>query len=1049
MTEFTGAQYSTVRQSAQDLMEQLLSQLIPEIAAQPIAGLGTGMLSSLIGDQDDWNAVWSTNMTPVGVTWAQQRTQATRIGKLVGQQYQRTLLADRFRDMERTMTSREVFRNRPENNTLEGKALDDAYNAYIEGEVSSWMRKPGISYVYGMANSLFGFDSDYNAMPSMASAMSTIASQAYRDNDTRQLVVGRSMLENLFTGAWNAGEGVFDNTRAYDRYQWGGFSQGASAGIAARMIRDINPVRTLMHGMASMERAEDAWLDEAAGTVQDIYDKGAVRERLPELRQIAAKLGSTAVSDIIQSLEAGQGRGGEEDYAQLKQALDELIAANKASSDGLQDVIKRTTESFRDSVRKMTQALAPLKDVFGDDTGAMIQSIERLSGRSIGRLGADNVSRMATMIANNVGSGIYTLDELGIAHGTMQRRLMAMPGLAMLDYGQGAVMASEALIGANGGSKPAWLSDSQWSAWNANNVMSTHISEGADLQAKAYSLWRSRMEGGQQLQQARKRRDAALAQVNEDGSLSAPEKEERIDKINSQYKEEFDKVAGFGTYRQQVLDYADKNNVSSQRAAMELAQVRTQAELEAGYYGEGYLEAKNSGDAGRMATSEYTRQMVERTAASVRLNIGYRQGTRSANADDAEQLYRKSIELIRQNADVVDMDNARRTEYLRNLKGVDGTRQFNDDYIDRLNRSFTAMRGADRTLSETVNYVRSDSNREKAREEASEYARRKDVMDRAGVQLFQKDGILDQVLKTHGSISDIRRRLEGGSMTGLTALDKDNFTAILSMASDRGEQFERAAIASGENANQAKESGKTQAERIARYAMSDEGLTSRGFQDAVRAYIKNMKAYEYLEGKGMKDKSAGYARAMRDQQNLMVAYMELGDEGADTYLKQDMYNSKGEKITDQKEATEARMARLNRAVLDASSSDPVKKRSVSESLRFYSMSDKLSQGSKDMNMLWSEYQKVADSYGNKDNKIEFGEGWSIFKEQYKEKHKTEGSKLATLDELDKAISQVHSSISQSRSDGMNGILIQLKDVLNKLINALDEKNTKDDGVKAT
>ena len=234
-----GPQTQTVEQAIQQFFSSVLEPMMPGISAQFASPGLTWLLKMFTGNPVEFGATFSTNMTPEGVFTNNARLNAGRIGDNIAKQYQRSLLADRFRDFERSRTSLESFAKRKEAAGLEGATLRRAYDAYIEKNVGGMMRLPMVETAYSFLNNMFGFDQDYLASQHIANAMGAISKQSFLDNDRSQMTIGSYALKNLFTGGWSwktdedgnpiydaAGNrmGDFDQRMRFNSYEWGGWT---------------------------------------------------------------------------------------------------------------------------------------------------------------------------------------------------------------------------------------------------------------------------------------------------------------------------------------------------------------------------------------------------------------------------------------------------------------------------------------------------------------------------------------------------------------------------------------------------------------------------------------------------------------------------------------------------------------------------------------------------------------------------------------------------------------------------------------------------------
>lgn len=191
-----------------------------------------------------------------------------------------------------------------------------------------------------------------------------------------------------------------------------------------------------------------------------------------------------------------------EDYGHMSQVEVAALAANLTRdmdviSDSAMNLngtknIKATTSKFQKTLKEYAEALSPLKDIFGDDMQAMLQTMESISGKSIAQLGAARVSNIATKISNNVAAGNYDIKELTEVESQFEGMLSRTSGISLLTRAQSTTMASKALGAINGSFIPTGMSKAEMVKEAAGYILGTGTSTGADDVDLAYAAWADR-----------------------------------------------------------------------------------------------------------------------------------------------------------------------------------------------------------------------------------------------------------------------------------------------------------------------------------------------------------------------------------------------------------------------------------------------------------------------------------------------------------------------------------------------------------------------------
>lgn len=156
------------------------------------------------------------------------------------------------------------------------------------------------------------------------------------------------------------------------------------------------------------------------------------------------------------------------------------------SPEAIQEAVKKLQKRTQD----MTKALAPLKDIFGDDIPNMIRFMEEISGRDIRQLDSAAVTRLARKTMNDIMVGNYTERQIHDMSGRLQGAIAQMDVPYQISVGA-ASFASDILKATNAGFAPSMMTRAEYESGVADRTVRQAASKFANNANLAYSVWKS------------------------------------------------------------------------------------------------------------------------------------------------------------------------------------------------------------------------------------------------------------------------------------------------------------------------------------------------------------------------------------------------------------------------------------------------------------------------------------------------------------------------------------------------------------------------------
>lgn len=173
--------------------------------------------------------------------------------------------------------------------------------------------------------------------------------------------------------------------------------------------------------------------------------------------------------------------------AALTKDLD-FFSGSGVNSEKIKEASKRLDKMLKD----YTQALAPLKDVFGKDVPAMIKAVEELSGKRLTQMDAAQVNRTVRQALDGAVAGNYTLEQQVQAGAAWRGALLQMNVPFLNDLSTMSVTGSILSATNVAGVAPRTMSAERWTKMASDRITRASVSAGGAAFAQAYAIMKSR-----------------------------------------------------------------------------------------------------------------------------------------------------------------------------------------------------------------------------------------------------------------------------------------------------------------------------------------------------------------------------------------------------------------------------------------------------------------------------------------------------------------------------------------------------------------------------
>ena len=645
---------------------------------------------------------------------------------------------------------------------------------------------------------------------------------------------------------------------------------------------------------------------------------------------------------------------------QLTRSTDFLSGVDTSKTEDL----KKATEHFRMTVKEYSEALAPLKDVFGDETGRMIDVLQNLTGTSLAHMSTLKAANLATAITDRVNSGQASVTEIMSSTADMTRRLSGMAGLGTYNYLTGTEQGIAALDAFSGGGfQPSYRTNAQFKSLTQSLVSETYNSRAADLIARGYSLW-------------------AHKNKNREGGTSTAE-------------------------FQRLVDEQAATGVDPRRAIFNLAGATNDFELNEGTLYDDYRKVIESGESGLMSMRWYIAEEQRNGMLRASLDPVFLKAIGEGNTELAQQRYNDVLALVDKNPNIEKMSSAERIAYLTEngaslgvgWHGVNGSvsTTYTEADAKMVNEALNRLR-ADRVQAAILDKRIALKNAENAAAISVRARNRREALRQIDKKIATTGTGLYSLFSGGYSDEKLKERLALGYAVELAGADLDEVSGILGAFWQQADNIygrkvdeKTGKILQHENNDAvAKLAG-----YMYSYAMSADGLANSGFNQALYSYIGMSEAQK----KGTEGKA---------ELNKMLAYTEANADVIDKFYSMDVYDDRGNKL--EGAAAEDRRNQLMSAYITRAYSDSGEKLS---DLVKWGMVDSQVAGldentKKGVAGIISDYKAKADK--GSDGFLQVGENWSkVYEEKKKQIESSSDSaptkrdKLRVLEETNKIL----------------------------------------------
>lgn len=156
------------------------------------------------------------------------------------------------------------------------------------------------------------------------------------------------------------------------------------------------------------------------------------------------------------------------------------------------DGIKNASQRLSNMLKAYTNALGPLKDVFGKDVPAMLKAVEELSGKRITQMSAGQVGRMVRQVLDGATAGNYTLEQQVTAGAAWRGALTQMSVPFLNDLSSISVTGSILSAANMAGVAPRTMSAERWSKLSSDHITRASVSRGGAAFAQAFAILNAR-----------------------------------------------------------------------------------------------------------------------------------------------------------------------------------------------------------------------------------------------------------------------------------------------------------------------------------------------------------------------------------------------------------------------------------------------------------------------------------------------------------------------------------------------------------------------------
>ena len=208
------------------------------------------------------------------------------------------------------------------------------------------------------------------------------------------------------------------------------------------------------------------------------------------------------------------------------------VTAFKDDSGQLQDAVKR----LQQTVKSYAEALAPLKDIFGNDMDKIVATLEEVSGHKISTLGSIRASAIANTVANAVANGDFQMTDIKSSADLMQKRLDSSANkgkLSVAQQGAAMEMGLNFLKAMGGGKLNPYQQQDDSAATVAKWASDVQQSTGATASTATIVGYKQKLEKQAEADKEAVRRNTKLTQKQRDEQIKQIDRKLTSDKENA------------------------------------------------------------------------------------------------------------------------------------------------------------------------------------------------------------------------------------------------------------------------------------------------------------------------------------------------------------------------------------------------------------------------------------------------------------------------------------------------------------------------------------
>jgi len=518
--------------------------------------------------------------------------------------------------------------------------------------------------------------------------------------------------------------------------------------------------------------------------------------------------------------------------AEFNDVLQGYVAPDFGADENKTRALEQAAKAFQERVRSYMQALEPLRDVFGDDIDKMVSQLQDMTGQNIATMGSTNVSAAANRLRYELGKGLYSAETVSnVTRITAAQMAQMNPNVSPWARLGAQNVALDSLNMVRSGYQASWMTDAEWGAYVQSDMANLASSQGTDLIAKAYAIWKHKEGNGEK---------------------------------------------GFDDFRVLMNDQ-QRNGVDSRHAAMRLAGANTLAELEAGTRYEDYQLVLRNGDA-TAAAQAGVMQMQTALARSAFASSYAARGIEGVNSyKEAANRFDMVAQALSSNPTFDTMSHDERIAYLKSMKDAEGNfiyigkdGKYDEQKLESVDQAMNVMLN-----TETGRNFVARSKMAKAREQEQDRKRKEEARISILNDIASTDKPFDfssgwgEAFKNGFSLDSVKRSMRASSKYSLADIGDDAASVMAGIY--------KAAELVGGGAGEAPTDEQTKMmQKMAAYAASGDARTNAGWVGAVEVIGNAQKKLEEADAEikrleGVKNNNGGNWKYAADRDKYYEA----------------------------------------------------------------------------------------------------------------------------------------------------------------------------------